>query len=306
MTLQHATTALLLAFVGAVGCLPADTRPEPGRVNVSVNLPPDLRASQSLEQSLAFTTGDDWSIALGRLYVSMGNLGFASNGCNEYAEARYGRVIDMLQPGPQKLGQIWGLNDCLVSYSVYRASEEAVLGNEVTASDRAWMRDAIVPVSSPNGVTTAEGMTLHVQGTAEKDGTVLSFDWGFADRINWTDCKRRIGGSLEAPLPLVGGETIEIEIELDPRNLFQLPGDAAASSLLPMIADADQRSGNANGRVSIEELYGVAGPADPAGLNLAEFMRLKAYPSLFEYAGDGSCERASTANRHGGPGGGGM
>ncbi len=311
------TAVLLASSLGTPGCLPADTRPEPGRIYVTTDLPTDLRETLAEEGQLAFTTEDGWTVNLTRLFVSLGSLGFAGEGCNEYSEARYGRVLDMQQPGPQKLGQMWGLNGCLVSYSVYRASSDSVLGAGVTTKDRDLMQNALVPTSAETGVTTAQGMTLHVQGSAENSGTTVSFDWGFSDRLNWTDCQRRINGELETQLPLVGGETLGVNIVVEPRNLFLAVPDgstalastdagattaARAVSLMQLIADADQRNGNANGRVALDELSTMTVPSDLSALNLAEVIRQKAYPSVFQYGGDGQCV-VRKEGRHG-PGGG--
>jgi hypothetical protein len=299
MTGRVTVAALLLSSgLGAMGCLPADTRPEPGRVYVTADLPSDLRGAQTTPGQLTFTTEDGWAMTLTRLFVSMGGIGFPrdNESCSEYSEAGYRRVLDMQQPGPQKLGQVWGLNGCLLTYTVSAPGSQAVLGQGVTASDRDFMQNAIVPASSDTGITTKQGMALHLQGSAEKSGVVASFDWGFADRLNWTNCQRRINGALEGPFQLVGGETIDINIEVDPRSLFQAGVENAAStdastpvSLVQLMVDADQQSGNANGRIAVDELINVAMPSELSALNLAEFMRQKAYPSIFGFARDGQC-----------------
>lgn len=318
MTGRKILTALLLSSaLGTPGCLPADTRPEPARIYVTTDLPTDLRETLTEEGQLAFTTEDGWTVKLTRLFVSIGSLGFVrdSKSCNEYAEAEYNRVLDLQQPGPQKLAQIWGLNGCLVSYSVRVPGSDAVLGAGVTAKDRTLMMDDIVPTSSTTGVTSVQGMALHVQGSAEKSGTTVTFDWGFPNRLNWTNCQRRIQGELETQLPLVGGETIDVNIVVDPRNLFRAAPEGATGpvstdlgatrtampvSLVQFIADADQQSGNANGRVSVDELFTVTVPSDLSALNLAELIRLKSYPSVFLYAGDGQCVPAPEHD-HDGP-----
>jgi hypothetical protein len=319
MTQRRAAAILLLtSAISSTGCLPADTRPEPGRVYVTADLPADLRESAQSDGKPSFATDDGWTITLDRLFAAVGGLGFARHdACIEYSEADYNRILDLRQPGPQKIGQIWGLNDCLLSYSILVPDAEAVLGVGVTAEDRALMANAVVPVSSPTAVTTAQGMAFYVEGNAEKDGMLVRFKWGFSDSIDWTDCQRLFDGELEARLPLKGGETISVNITVDPRNLFRaiLPdarptaapdagvAPAAALPLMQLIADADQVNGDANGRVSVDELATVAvsGIGNTGSQNLAEILRLRSYPSVFVYADDGQCVLDTHERR--GPGG---
>lgn len=286
----------LAVSIALQGCLPADTRPEPGQVYVTTDLPQDLRDSHVTAGPLTFTTEDDWIITLTNLFVNIGGLGFSGESCNDYAEARYYRVLDLLQPGPQKLGQMWGLNACQVSYSVRVPNSDAILGTGVSASTRRFMQSALVPTVDTSGVTTKQGMAVQVVGAAEKAGTRVSFDWGFTDTLRLSDCQRRVDGALEAALPLVGGETIDVNIAIDPRNLFlATPAtkdpNASPSSvpIMQLVADADQLSGNANNVVGIDELLGVAMPSGPTTLSLAEYILTKGYLSLFQYAADGQC-----------------
>ena len=79
----------------------------------------------------------------------------------------------------------------------------------MTKEELDLMYGALVPVSSPSGVVTSKGMALHVVGKAVKKGVTVHFDWGFADNIDFTDCKRNLDGVLEEYLPLEGGKTIE-------------------------------------------------------------------------------------------------
>lgn len=279
--------SLLLVAATLPGCLPADTRPEPGRLYAAASLPEELQRTE-----LAFETEDGWSLTLDELMVSFGGLQLTGEGCSSYSDARYNRILDLLQPGPQKVAQVWGLDDCTLGFSVGIPSEEAVLGVTVSDADEALMSKASVPVSSPSGVKTSEGMALHVVGTAARDGVEVNFDWGFADELDFGNC----ASSLETFLPLEGGETIRVTLVVDPRNLFV----AQESSLLSAIAEADQTNGNANGRVSVDELVSttVNGFAD----NLGEILRKTSYPSMFRYNGDGTCELNLFDKR--GPGGG--
>jgi hypothetical protein len=302
------TLALLTAAgylpLGAVGCLPRDTRPEPAEIYVTADLPTALRDQQSTDGTLGFVTDDGWTITIDSLYVSIGHAGFDGDSCNEYADAGYRRVLNALGPGPQKVNQIWGLNTCRLNYSVGAPpTSNAVLGQGVPQSELDLMTSAIVPTSTPTGMTTAQGMAMHIVGNAEKDGAVLAIDWGFSSRIRFSDCRRLVDGKLEEHLPLVGGQTTTVNILVDPRQLFrasppsmgstfiadtgcdsdsdcdaaQLPDasvptssdDPSASTSVPLMqlmASADQITGNANGHISIDELAKVQMPADVKAL----------------------------------------
>src|SRR6185295_4293199 len=68
------------------GCLPADDRPPPGSVTFTVSPSPAVRDG--------IVTDDGWSMAFTRLVVGIGRTGL-SDGCTEYAEARYDRLLDV-------------------------------------------------------------------------------------------------------------------------------------------------------------------------------------------------------------------
>jgi hypothetical protein len=113
------------------------------------------------------------------------------------------------------------LHACQLGYRVAKPDDAAVLGARVTESDRDFMVNALVPVSSMTGLTTAQGMALHVRGSAQKDGRRVAFDWGFSG-VPFAGCLRRIEGKLETGLPLVGAQTIDVNVTIDPRRLFSL------------------------------------------------------------------------------------
>src|SRR5512133_797667 len=119
----HYVTGLALTVITGVGCLPADLRPEPGRVVVDVDMPAALRQAQTVPNQIPFSAGDGWTVTLERFLVSLGSMMLQDPSCTEYASAWYGRVLDLAQPGPQRLGQLWGLNDCRLTYEVMRPSD---------------------------------------------------------------------------------------------------------------------------------------------------------------------------------------
>jgi hypothetical protein len=325
---MKALALTVAACAALVGCLPADTRPVPAHVVVRVERDPELGDGPA-----SFTSDDGWEVTLEELLVSIGNTGLEGERCNNYSEARYRRLLDLNRPASQKLGELYGLNDCTLAFGVSVPHDDTVLGKGVTADDLEFMSTASVPVSSETGPTTAEGMSLHIMGQAQKDGTTVSFDWGFSDSIHFLDCKRPLDESFESSLPLVGGKSLGVRIVVDPRNLFQIgldpklappakpPGgfgedetptkirgvdltEVVAAlppmSLVGLIADADQTSGDANGRVSVKELSAVSIPGAPAELNLAELLRLVTSTTLYRYEDTGQCAVIAAHHRGGG------
>jgi hypothetical protein len=313
---------LLCAATCWVGCLPADTRPVPAHVLVSVARDPELG-----DGAATFLAADGWRLTVSTLVITMGNVGFSSDTCNEYSEARYRRLLDLNRPGPQKLAEVYGLAACTLSYGVMVAEEDTVLGQGLTLADLEFMRSATVRVSSDTGLTTTQGMALHLVGQAEKDGTTVQFDWGFVDRLRFSDCQRSASDPAETTLALESGQALDLSITVDPRNLFQIGLDPKlappldVSDAMPMgedtevvptldlppmsltqwIADADQVTGDGNGRVSVDELAQMAIPGAASQQNLAEILRLFAYPTLFRYDDDGQCSNPIGQRRgHGG------
>ncbi len=283
--------------LGELACLPADTRPEPALVLVDAELPSDLAQAAG---SLGFATEDGWTVAVDRLLVSMGRLRMNGSSCNPYSDAWYLRILDMLQPGPQRVGQLWALHDCDMSFGAGIPDEDSVLGAGVSEDDRAFMQRATVPSSSREGPTTTIGMAVHIAGSAAKDGQTVRFDWGFSDRRDWTQCQRRTSSGLERRLPLSGGATTRLRVVVDPRRLFGHTGsdgtDPGADAGAPggmwwmqRIADADRLAGDGNGQVSIDELWAMEAPDGTPPGPLAEQIRLWSYPAMFRYDEDGEC-----------------
>lgn len=287
--------AFLLACFAALlalalpGCLPSDTRPPPAVVLLDVQLPPDLPLSSLPDrpeaQAIVFQTDDGWTVTIEQLTASLGEPEvFADQVCSDYAGALYFRLLELTRPGPQRLAQIYGLNTCKVDYTVEVPPIDAVLGAGLSQDDLTIMNSAGVPVSSPDGPSSARGMALRIRGSATKDGVSISFDWGFADKLQWSECQRIVDGQPEAGLPLTSDGTFTVAITVDPRNLFFRDG----MPLMQLVADADQLSGDANGVVAVSELTAVSVPG--ASSNLAEVLREVGYPAVFLYGDGAKCK----------------
>lgn len=276
---------IVVAAALAMGCLPEDTRPEPAKVLVEVALPDELSVSQpEPERQWIEFESDGWTVGVDRLYVSLGEIEvLADAACSEYADAPYFRILDLAQQGPQRLGQVWGLGRCQLDYTVEVPPPDAVLGAGVAEAEGTFMRTARVPVSTPDGPATASGMALWLRGRATRGEGTVTFDWGFAERLQGTECRRSIDGGEEPGVPLRSGEAVAVTLTIDPRKLFEFEG----TPLVPLVADADRR-GNADGVVSVSEMtrVDVPGSARP----LAEVLRTTGYPAVFGDENGGFCK----------------
>ena len=122
-------------------CLPADTRPEPGRVSATASLTSELDSN-----NISFITDDGWTVQLQNLYVSLGNVGVGPDGdCNVYSDANYRRILSFREPGKQKVSQVWGLNACTLDFGTARP-------DPVRCSVR--LRTAMLLKWSPTSLTT--------------------------------------------------------------------------------------------------------------------------------------------------------
>ncbi|HKY39142.1 MAG TPA: hypothetical protein VJN18_24555 [Polyangiaceae bacterium] len=288
MTTKRCVIAICSSTIALVpvGCLPKDTRPPPAEVTLELQLPADVSLTPQADNTstIQFMTGD-WSVQLDRVTVSLGEPEvFADEVCSEYADAPYFRLLELTQPGPQRLGQVWGLHTCKVDYTVETPPLDAVLGAGLTPSDLDFMRNSWVPVSTEDGPRTAQGMATRVRGRASKDALTISFDWGFSDKLEWSQCQREINGEVEPGLPLTSDSKLNVGIDLDPRKLFVRDG----MPLLDLVAAADQTSGDANAIVSVNELSAVSVPG--RNQNLAEVLRQTGYPALFRYGQGENCK----------------
>jgi hypothetical protein len=321
-----------VAVLNLHACLPADTRPEPGRVFVTASLVSDLNS-----KDITFVTGDGWTVRLQNLFISVGNVELGPDrDCNDYSFANYSRILSFREPGRQKVAQVWGLNECTLNFATEKPdAQDGVLGEGVPTSERLLMATATVPVaytdeSNPTSkVKDYRGMAMHVLGTIERGAVSVDFNWGFTDIVTLFDCQRKVNGVLESVLPLKGGQTINVNISIEPRNLFfavpsgdnvtsgaegqpsvgsesvlggsrqsstgTLTSAEGATSLVQLIVDADQVNGNRNGLVDIEELtrMKVGGFTN----NLGEVLRLFSYPSMFIFDDGGQCSLSSSLER---------
>ena len=102
--------AALLGLAGA-SCLPADTRPPPGSVLLTV----------TSGDAPSVPTVDGWAIAVDRLFIGMGQAGFEYE-CKTYTDEgpgpRYDRLLDATLHADQKISISYGLGKCIFGFGV--------------------------------------------------------------------------------------------------------------------------------------------------------------------------------------------
>lgn len=258
---------LALASGGLTGCLPADTRPEPGSTATTV----------AGEDALGtgFTTADGWNIAFDEFLISLGEVGIEGDDCNPYAESDYLRILDMQQPGAQRLNLMHALGTCDFSFLVEDPSADAVLGAGVDEADKEMMRTA-----GSDPFVEERGVALYVAGSAVRADEHYRFAWSFRHNLEYTGC-----GTVE----FESGASDEVEIRVRGKVLFQSGLDDDAPLQFDDYASADA---DADGNVSIEELHGVALPPGADFSTLGERLYLGLVPEVPRFRNTDACSAA--------------
>jgi hypothetical protein len=298
---QRASTWLVLGL-SAGGCLPADTRPLPGRALVSVH------ASDSLLDGItAGETEDGWAIEYQRVLLGLGRVNLGGDRCTTYSDADYTRLFDMLLPGAQKVSEQYALGACDFNFGVVPPSAESLLGRGVSEADAVFMRTPAGDAALP-----ARGISIHVEGRATRGRASEHFAWSFRWRVAYRDCAATLDGERVSGLQLASGDEQEVEIQISGEALFRDDPDPELGKLrFAALAAADQESGNADGEVSLDELrrvklanlpgapgYQRLGTADPPDLppfvgaepTLEDYLYVSGFPGVARFRDTGSCD----------------
>ncbi|HEU5076359.1 MAG TPA: hypothetical protein VFU02_19340 [Polyangiaceae bacterium] len=245
-------------------CLPADTRPEPGSLATSVVGEDALRAG--------FATADGWEISFDEFLISLGEVVLEGDDCNPYAESDYLRILDMRQPGAQRLNLMVALGTCEFSFLVEDPSRDAVLGTGVDEAKKDMMRTA-----GSDPFVEGRGVALHVTGSAVRADELYRFAWSFRQNLAYTDC-----GDLE----FASGASDELEIGVRGRVLFQAGPDDDAPLQFDDYAAADV---DADGNITLEELHGILLPASDDYATLGERLYLGLVPEVARFRDSAAC-----------------
>ena len=277
----------MLLSLCAPGCLPGDTRPEPGNVLTTVT------GSQATREG--FTSADGWTVRFERVLLGAGpmQLGDDCQKYAEYSEPGYDRVLQLTGPPAQKLGIMFGLGRCDIDFQLSPPSEDAVLGSGVTQADKAYMRTPGSDMYVAN-----DGVVLHVEGSAIQAARTLRFAWDLRQSLFFRECSVIIDGVTEPGLDLRGGVGLTYDLLIETEGLFRDDFDRDAALRFESFADADAR-GDGDSNVTLEELGLVAlsdlqalGPYGGAGngvATLADYLYRVLWPTLLRYRDTGRC-----------------
>jgi hypothetical protein len=193
------------------------------------------------------TTDDGWTLSFSRLMLGIGRTGL-SDGCAEYAEPRYDRLLDVTKGSSQKLSIIYGLGRCDVRFRIQPPSPDVLLGAGVTESDKLFMG------TYGTDPYEKDSVSVHVVGRAERDGVVERFDWTFRERFRYSECRAAGDAGDRPPIELVGQESIVRDIAIHGEALFRDEPEPGAHVRFSPFAAADLSFGNADGVVDFDEL----------------------------------------------------
>lgn len=303
---------LLCCGTAAVSCLPTDTRPPPGSLVVTVSSDDQLR--QGID---AAATTDGWSIGFDRFLINLGQPSLDGDPCNAYSEPSYTRIFDMKTAGPQRVGLLYGLGQCDFGFRIGNPNADSLLGAGVTAADATFMR---TPGTDPYAGTS--GVTVYVKGHASKGPETKTFEWAFRRRASYRTCRTSGGAGLD----LQGSEARTVDIVIRGGALFADGLEDGAKLRFGVFADADTKTGDGDGEVTLDELArvpvasaglavgdggaflddggisgapqgfgridaGVSAYAKGAvhGLSLRDYVYLALFPNLPRFEGDGRC-----------------
>ena len=319
---------LALVAVGVVfACVPADTRPEPASLFVTVGASEPTRGG--------ITTADGWSLAFDRVLVGVGRTTISSS-CARYSESSYDRVVELSKRGPQKLAVLYGIGHCDLRFRVGTPSSEAIVGEGATDDDKTFMR-----TRGADRWVSRGGVVLDVAGVARKGGAEKTFRFVFRSSIRYSGCSTDGNSAFvleaqdagdddepdasittsadaaidgEPPPPvgigvvLEGGAALEQALTFDVEELF-LAGDGKTLRFDPYAAaDTDQ-----NGAITLDELARVpittvfdGGPFETSTFGsvidaggrggrkvtvstLGDYLYLVLLPRLLRYGDGGAC-----------------
>jgi hypothetical protein len=233
------------AALGAAGltaldaCVPADNRPPPGTINVTVSPSPAVQTG--------FTTVDGWSVRFDRVLVAIGRASM-SDQCAIYSDADYDRILDVTKTPNQKLSILHGIGQCDFRFRIQAPTTDALLGDGVTEDDKTRLRTPGGDMYVPLG-----GVALEISGAATRKGVTKHFQISFRPRVRYGSCKLMPDSGSGVDIGSADDQTFDIRIEGE--AMMRDDVDAAISSLrFEPFAMADK---NGDGNVTLEELMEV-------------------------------------------------
>jgi hypothetical protein len=278
---------------GLLSCLPKDTRPPPS--SVLVNVTP---ADATINGISAASTADGWDIAFDTFLVSVGEISLDGSNCSSYSEARYLRVFDALVPGAQKLSESFALGQCDFGFRVANPADDSLLASGARSQDLTFMR-----TPGTDSYAGVSGVSVYVQGHAQKQGAMKTFAWTFRQQLEYTECANATDAGSVRGLALSQGGAVTVDLEIHGETLFEDSLQVASSVLrFDPFADADTVSGNDDGDISLDELaavqltdisaagnYSTPSGGPDVGKTLRDYAYLGAFPRITRFANAGTC-----------------
>jgi hypothetical protein len=226
-----------LAIVAA--CVPADTRPPPGTLTLTVSPSPAVMQG--------VVTTDGWNIHFDRVLVGIGDSSLGDQ-CTIYGEAGYDRVLDVTTDGGQRLGILHAIGQCDVRFRLSAPSPDALLGEGVADADVTYLRtpggDPYVPIG---------GIAADVAFTATRGDVTKKLHLSFRQRIRYRECALDPDAGLPA-IDLSGNQALAYDIRIEGEALLRDDIDASAALRFDPFAKADT---NGDGTVTLDELRAV-------------------------------------------------
>jgi hypothetical protein len=316
----------IAAAVSVISCLPKDTRPPPGSLDVTATADPAL-----LGGTRSISTSDGWTISYDRFLISISSQLSGDTTCASYYTDGYRRIFDMGFPGPQRVNLLYALGHCDFGFRVASADTDPLepLGEGVTLADKNFMAtgDTDFYTKEPTGIA------LYAKGKATKGDVTKTFAWSFRQRISYQRCAEPAipgdaageddaagadaeldASELTGPrgVDLAGGDAKSVDIRIHGESLFLDSTDPSKGALrFDVIAAADDTSGDHDGDVTLPELHnsllsdisvpgryqqppplpGAAVPdsGNAAWTTLEDFVYLGLFPQVARFEDRGKC-----------------
>ena len=181
---------MVAALLAASGCLPDDERPPPGELLVVAE------ASEATRDGVVASDGARYTFDVAAL--TLGTYVIEDERCASYAFTYYDWLVDYTEPGPHKIGLLFGLGDCQAGYDTFAPDEVTVPGVGADAALAETMEDA----------------NLYVEGRAELAGEQMAFRF----RVYWpgalTACRTEEGSSVPIVTRRESGDRRELALTI--------------------------------------------------------------------------------------------
>ena len=244
MTIRRLVTAAVVLGVAAgvvstiatfQGCVPADTRPVPGALTVTVS------PSQGILGGV--TTVDGWNVSFERVLVAIGGVRLGDS-CLTYTEPDYDRVLDVTTKGQQKLSITYAIGTCSFGFRVQPPSTDSLLGDGVAEDDKTLLR-----TPGADAYVARGGIAYSIAGHATRGDVTKHFQLIFRPRVRYRNCTLTADGGDPVDLPSAASLVYDIRIEAE--AVLRDDVDAAAPLRFDPFAKADQ---NGDGQITLDEL----------------------------------------------------